>query len=201
MTDYPRFRITGLVLAGGQGSRMGGLDKGLVPVAGRRMVDWVVEALAPQVGPILVNANRHADQYRALGHPVIPDALGGYAGPLAGMAAGLAACTTDYLLTVPCDSPFLPPDLGPRLYAALAPEAAEVAVPTAAGRLQPVFALLDRRLLGSLTVFLESGGRKIDRWFETRRMVSVDCSDEAAAFSNVNTPEDREAAEQRLGAA
>lgn len=193
--------ITGVILAGGQGSRMGGLDKGLVPLAGRPMVAHVLAALRLQVGEVLVNANRNEETYRALGCVVVSDALVGYQGPLAGMASGLAAADTPLVQFAPCDSPFLPADLVERLHAALAAGGADLAVPRAEGRLQPVFALVRRQRLASLQAFLARGERKIDRWFADERGVEVDFSDQPEAFSNVNTPEEAEAAARRAGGA
>lgn len=201
LATYPRAHITGIILAGGQGSRLGGVDKGLMALAGRPMVTHVIEALRPQVQSILINANRNDDSYRAFGFPVVSDAVAGYQGPLAGMAAGLAQAGTDLVQFAPCDSPFLPTDLGPRLVAALIESGADVAVPVSDGRTQPVFALCRRSALGSLRAFLAGGGRKIDRWFQGVATVEVDFSDEPEAFSNVNTPDDaREAALRAAGA-
>jgi molybdopterin-guanine dinucleotide biosynthesis protein A len=178
--------ITGLVLAGGMGRRMDSRDKGLVEFRGKPMVEHVLERLAPQVQSVIINANRNLDQYGALGHPVISDEVGGYAGPLAGLHAGMHACKTDMIVTVPCDSPFLPLDLVSRLHAAMESEIAELAVARSGGFAQPVFALYSVGLLPSLTQFLESGGRKIDTWYATHRMVEVDFTDESA-FANINT--------------
>jgi molybdopterin-guanine dinucleotide biosynthesis protein A len=186
--------VTGIVLAGGQGRRMGGVDKGLVPLAGRPMVAHVIERLAPQVGPILVNANQNADAYAALGHPVVPDAVGGFAGPLAGLQAGLARASTPYVVTVPCDSPFLPPDLVARLGAALVRERAALAVAKTFDQPHPVFALVRRDVLPNLTAFLEGGGRKIDAWYASLAVVLVPFDDCEAAFRNINTRDDLEAA-------
>ena len=116
--------VTGIVLAGGMGRRMGGVDKGLVPLAGRPLVAHVLERLAPQAGAIIVNANQNRDRYAAYGHPVVADEVGGFAGPLAGLHAGMTAATTPYVVTVPCDSPFLPGDLVARLAAGLERERA-----------------------------------------------------------------------------
>ena len=194
--------ITGVILAGGRARRMGGQDKGLVELNGRPMVAYVAEALRPQVGALLVNANRNLERYgRLTGCPVIPDILGDYAGPLAGMASGMDAARTLYVLTVPCDSPFVPCDLASRLLDALVRESGELAVAHDGKRLQPVFALLRRGLVASALAYLESGERKIDLWYARHRMVAVDLSDEPEAFLNVNTPEDCAAVNARLRAA
>jgi len=191
-------RITGLVLAGGRAQRMGGIDKGLVPLAGRPLVEWVIDRLEPQTGTLLINANRSESEYGRYGYPVIPDRLTGFCGPLAGIAAGLAECDSDWLLTCPCDSPLLPPDLAERLFERLQRERSEIAVAHNGERLQPVFALLARTLLDSLEHYLKEGGRKIDRWYEQHRLSVVDFSDRAETFRNINTPEDVTAIEETL---
>ena len=197
--SYPFRDVTAVVLAGGRARRMGGGDKGLVEVAGRSMVAYAVTALRPQAAEVLVNANRNAVEYRTItGCRVIADTVGGFAGPLAGMASALEASAGRLLLTAPCDSPLVAPDLGPRLHAALARDGAEVAVAHDGERMQPVFALLTRGVLPSLLVFLESGERKIDAWYATRHTVTADFSDALDTFLNVNTPQERERLERRL---
>jgi molybdenum cofactor guanylyltransferase/molybdopterin-guanine dinucleotide biosynthesis protein MobB len=181
--------ITGLVLAGGQGSRLGGRDKGLVDVAGRALIAHVLKRYVPQVDAVLVNANRHPADYARYGYPVISDAMADYPGPLAGIAAGLAHCRTPLLAVTPCDSPFLPPDLVARLHAALDLHAAEIAVAHADGEHQPVFALLHASLEQSLAAFLAQGERKIMAWYRRHRLAVVRFED-AQAFRNLNTPED-----------
>jgi molybdopterin-guanine dinucleotide biosynthesis protein A len=190
--------ITGVILAGGRATRMGGVDKGLVPLAGRPMVEHIVDRLRPQTAALLINANRSHEIYVRYGLPLVADRLGDYAGPLAGMASGLAASATEWVVTVPCDSPLVPPDLVARLCEAVRRENAELAVATGAGRLQPVFALLPRALLVSLEEFLAAGERKIDRWYGRHRMALADFEDTPEAFLNVNTPADRDALEARL---
>jgi len=182
--------ITGLVLAGGQGRRMGGVDKGLTLLRGRPMIAWVLERLAPQVGALLINANQNFEQYHAFGHPVVSDEIGGFAGPLAGLQVGMKAVHTPFVLTAPCDSPFLPDDLAARLSGALRAQDADVAVVKTGKWHQPVFALVRTALLPHLTAFLEKGGRKIDAWYGTTKLVEVVFDDEEAAFSNINTPEE-----------
>lgn len=189
-----RSDITGLVLAGGQGSRMGGVDKGLQGWQGRPLVEHVIDRLRPQVGALMLNANRHLERYRAWGRPVWPDAEGGYPGPLAGFEAGLSHCPTDWMVTAPCDSPRLPDDLVPRLAAACAAAGADVALAATRDGLgalqpQPVFCLVRRSLLPSLQAFLATGQRRIDRWTATQAQVLVPFDDEAAFF-NANTLED-----------
>ena len=189
-----RSDVTGIVLAGGLGRRMGGVDKGLVELDGKPMVAHAIARLAPQVGAIVVNANRNAERYAALGHPVVADDVGGFAGPLAGLHAGLSRTLTPYAVTVPCDSPFLPEDLVARLGAALAREDAQLAVARTFDQPHPVFAFVRSDVLPNLAAFLAGGGRKIDRWYAALRTVDVPFDDCADAFRNINTPEEMEAA-------
>ena len=182
--------VTGVVLAGGLGRRMGGVDKGLAELDGRPMVAWVVERLHPQVEHLIINANQNGDRYGALGHPVVPDRVEGFAGPLAGLHAGLTAATTALVVTAPCDSPFLPEDLVERLRTALDTSDAQLAAARTFDQPHPVFSLVRRDVAEHLAAFLAGGGRKIDRWYGELRTVEVDFSDQAAAFSNINTPEE-----------
>ena len=178
--------ITGLVLAGGMGRRMGSIDKGLVEFRGKPMVAHVINRLAPQVETLVINANRSLVEYGSFGCPVISDEVSGFAGPLAGLHAGLKHCATPFIITAPCDSPFLPTDLVLRLYEALKENIAELAVAKTGDQAQPVFALYSATLLPSLTQFLESGGRKIDAWYSAHRVIEVPFADESA-FANINT--------------
>jgi molybdopterin-guanine dinucleotide biosynthesis protein A len=186
-------QITGLVLAGGRGSRMGGVDKGLQPHLGRPLALHALERLRPQVGPLLVNANRHAEVYAGFGAPVCPDLVAGFAGPLAGLHAGLSRCTTPLLVSVPCDTPGFPTDLVQRLAQALEAGDAEIALAACREdgtlRTQPVFCLLRRQLLGSLEAFLAAGERKVERWTARHRVATV-TFDDPAAFFNANTPDE-----------
>jgi molybdopterin-guanine dinucleotide biosynthesis protein A len=188
--------VTGIVLAGGQGRRMGGVDKGWVELDGAPMVVHVLGRLAPQVGDVLINANQNLDRYRALGHPVVPDAVGGFAGPLAGLHAGMTQAKRDLVVTVPCDSPFLPGDLVARLRAALVAHGAELAVAKTFDQPHPVFALVRRDVLPGLAAFLDGGGRKIDAWYAALRAIEVGFDDEADAFRNINTAVELKAAEK-----
>jgi len=183
--------ITALVLAGGRGRRMGGRDKGLVELRGRPLAAHVIDAIAPQVEAVLINANRNGDRYGAFGWPVVSDALTDYQGPLAGFAVGMAASTTPLLLTLPCDGPMVAPDLAERLAGALEGAGADIAVAHDGSRMQPVYALLRCALLPSLEAFLAAGDRKIDLWYEGHHTVNVDFSDFPEQFTNVNTPEER----------
>ena len=180
--------VSGIVLAGGQGRRMGGVDKGLQPLRGRPMVAWVLERLAPQVGEIVINANQNLEAYAAFGHRVVPDAIGGFAGPLAGLHAGLATVACELAVTVPCDSPFLPLDLVARLRAALG--ANDLAVAKTGEQPHPVFSLVRRSVHAHLGAFLAGGGRKIDAWYASLNVVEVPFDDEAEAFRNINTREE-----------
>jgi len=183
----PRDAITGIVLAGGQGRRMGGVDKGLVELAGAPLAAHVIGRLAPQVATIVINANQNLERYGALGYPVVPDAVGGFAGPLAGLHAGMTSAKTTFVVTAPCDSPFLPLDLVARLGVALAARDAQLAVAKTFDQPHPVFALVRRDVLPHLASFLEGGGRKIDAWYATIAHVEVNFDDEAEAFRNINT--------------
>ena len=182
--------ITGVILAGGQGRRMGGADKGLQELGGRPMAAHVLERLAPQVGAVLISANRNLERYAELGCPVLPDTLDGYAGPLAGLQAALAQATTPLLVTAPCDSPFLPADLVARLHDGLVAQQAELAVVCAAGRTHRAFCLLRRELLPGLDAFLAAGERRVGLWHASLKVAEVDFSDEAAAFGNINTTDE-----------
>lgn len=193
-----RAAITGAVLAGGEGRRMGGVDKGLVPLAGRPLIAWVLEALRPQVGGLLINANRSLDDYRAFGAPVVPDRLGGFLGPLAGMHAALAAAETEYALVTPCDTPRVPADLAARLGRVLQETGAEIAAAETGGFLQPLHVLLRTDLAADLAAALTGGVRKPEHWYATRVWVRVPCDDVAGAFDNVNTPDQREELETAL---
>ncbi len=182
MTD-----VTGLVLAGGQGRRMGGVDKGLVELRGRPMIAHVLERLAPQVDELLINANQNRERYAAFGCSVVEDVVRGFAGPLAGLHAGLAAAHGTLVVTAPCDSPFLPTDLVARLRSALQERDADVAVARTFDQPHPVFSLVHRRVLPHLAAFLEAGGRKIDAWYATLKVIEVPFDDVADAFRNINT--------------
>lgn len=195
MKDTDRLKITGIVLAGGQGRRMGGVDKGLQLLNGRPMIAHVIERLAPQVEDIVINANQNREAYAAFGHPVVPDAIEGYAGPLAGLHAGLQAATQALVVTVPCDSPFLPADLVARLASALGDN--DLAVAKTGAQAHPVFALVRRTLLAHLAAYLAGGGRKIDAWYASLNVVEVAFDDEADAFSNINTREELREHESR----
>jgi molybdopterin-guanine dinucleotide biosynthesis protein A len=189
---------TGVILAGGRATRMGGRDKGLLPLAGKPMVEWVMAALKPQVADIIINANRNLDAYAAYGYRVVSDRLHGFCGPLAGIASSMESASTPYIVTTPCDSPLVPLDLAYQLYQALHINRAEISVAHNGERLQPVFALLTCTLSSSLLSYLEAGERKIDTWYSRHKLAIVDFSDSADAFININTPVEIQAIESRL---
>jgi len=191
----PASDITGLILAGGRGSRMGGADKGLQNFSGMPLALHTMLRLQPQVGSLMINANRNLAAYESFGVPVWPDVLPDFAGPLAGFLTGLERCETPWLATVPCDTPLFPADLVERLAVAAQKQDAQIAM--AAGleedgqvRTQPVFCLLRIELLESLVRFTHEGGRKIDAWTALHRTVAVPfdaAGDDPRAFRNVNT--------------
>ncbi|KAF0163798.1 MAG: mobA [Rhodocyclaceae bacterium] len=182
--------ITGVVLAGGRGQRMGGVDKGLQDLDGRPLVQWVLTRLSPQVDSVLINANQNLARYAELGCTVLPDSIPDFAGPLAGLHAALSRATTPLLLTVPCDSPFLPGDLAQRLRDALEAQGAELAVARTGDQVHRAFCLTRRGILPKLEAFLASGERKVGLWHASLKLAEVAFDDEADAFSNINTLED-----------
>ena len=189
--------ITAVILSGGRGSRMGGVDKGLQHFNGVPLALHALQRLSPQVGSVMINANRNIKTYESFGAPVWPDssALGDYAGPLAGFMTGLARCETPYLLCVPCDTPLFPHDLAARLATALVLKGADFAVASAPEedgqtRAQPVFCLMGTHMLASLQRFTQGGGRKIDAWTAQHKVAHVPFNlpgDDAQAFFNANT--------------
>jgi len=188
-----RIQISGIVLAGGRGHRMGGVDKGLQPHLGTPLALHAMQRLSPQVGTVMISANRHLDVYASFGVPVWPDAMADHPGPLAGFLAGLAHCKTPYLVTVPCDTPNFPTDLVARLAAGLLTQRAPIAVAAtrdAAGvQLQPVFCLMGADLKDSLLDFIASGQRQVERWLALHHCATV-VFDDAADFTNANTAQE-----------
>jgi len=189
-----RAAITGLVLAGGRGQRLGGVDKGLQPWHGRPLVDHAIARLAPQVGELMISANRHAADYAARGARVLADASGDFPGPLAGVLAGLRAAATPWLAVVPCDAPLLPLDLVERLAGGLGDGRAAVVQRDRGGlgpRLEPVCCLLSTALADDLAQYLGEGGRQVEAWLVRHAApVRFDRPEDAAAFANINTPDD-----------
>jgi len=191
--------VTGVILAGGQGKRMAKLssesntatvEKGWVSFLGSPMIEHVIKRLAPQVNEVIINANREVERYAALGHPVVQDSISGYAGPLAGLHAGIKAAKNAYVLTVPCDSPLLAMDLASRLSIAMLENNADIAVAKTGEQAHPVFCLCSTDLLQHLEHYLQNGGRKFDAWYSTLNVVEVAFDDQPRSFANINTPED-----------
>jgi molybdopterin-guanine dinucleotide biosynthesis protein A len=183
-------KITGVILAGGMGQRMGGADKGLQDLRGRPLVAWAIERLEPQVDHLLISANRNFAQYAAFGYPVLPDDIPDFAGPLAGLHAALGHADTPLVASAPCDTPWLPIDLVARLLGALQGNAADLAVARTPQRIQPLCCLVRRNVLPQLTRYLTAGGRKVIDWQASLNTVSVLFDDAAGAFSNINTIEE-----------
>lgn len=197
-------KITAVILAGGRATRMGGEDKGLLPLAGRPMIAHVIDAITPQVESVIISANRHLDRYAQFGLAVVTDRSDRFDGPLAGIQQAMLACATplpapSLLATVPCDAPFIPRDLVSRLAAEKARLGAAAVVAHDGTRLQPLFALFDTGLLPSLTAYLEQGDRKAEIWLASIPAAVVDFSDEARGFVNINTVEEIRVAEAVLG--
>jgi len=189
-----RQAITGLILAGGRGQRLGGVDKGLQPWHGRPLVDHAIERFAPQVGELLISANRNAANYASRGPRVLADARDDFPGPLAGVLAGLRAASTPWLAVVPCDAPRLPLDLVERLAHGLGDAHGAVVqrdLGPAGVRLEPVCCLLSTTLADDLERHLADGGHKVEGWLARHATpVRFDRPDDAAAFANINTPGD-----------
>jgi molybdenum cofactor guanylyltransferase len=194
-TATPVADITAVILAGGQARRMGGEDKGLINLHGRAMVDYIIDVLRPQVANMIISANRNPRQYAVYGLPVVADMLGDYFGPLAGMATGMHTTDKTYIVTVPCDSPFIPGALVETLYRSLNDSQADISVAHDGTRMQPVFAMLRCELLPGLLAYLHEGGRKIETWYSQQHLAIADFSDSPDTFLNLNTPEDKQALE------
>lgn len=190
MTDSSYPTVTGVILAGGEARRMGGNDKGLITFRNKPLIAHVISNLAPQVEQLFINANRNIECYQEFGYPVISDSFSGFQGPLAGMLAGMRAANTDYILTVPCDSPAPSPQLRQRLLESLLRSGKKIAVAFDGKHIQPVFALIDCELAEDLEDYLMVGERKVDSWLTRHPMIEVDFSDQPDRFNNFNTPED-----------
>ena len=183
--------LTGVILAGGRATRMGGHDKGLIQINNKYLIEYVLDSLCPQVSKLLISANRNQSLYAKISAcPIIADNFDNYQGPLVGIASTLAQAPTDYVLFVPCDAPLLSSQLAARLYSHLMQTQADVSVAYDGKRLQPTFCLLKRSLLDNLLVFLETGKRSIHGFLRQQALISVDCADIAETFLNINTPED-----------
>lgn len=196
MTGVVANGVGAVVLAGGLARRMGGNDKGLIQLAGRPMLEHVIDAIRPFTDDIVINANRNADRYMAYGLPVVADAHADHPGPLAGLAAGINALKTPLIFMCPCDSPFIAAELLQALVDGLGD--ADIAVPHDGERLQPVFALVRRECAESLLAFLASGERKIDRWYAGEHCVTVEARKFEPCFRNINTADELAAAELYL---
>jgi molybdopterin-guanine dinucleotide biosynthesis protein A len=188
--------VTGVVLAGGLGRRMGNVDKGLQLLEGRPLIGWVLQRLAPQVREVFINANRNRETYATFGHRVIEDRIGGFAGPLAGLHSGLSEAHHALIISVPCDTPFLPEDLVSRLLAPLKDESVDLSVAKTGTQPHPVICLAHKRLLPHLAAFLDNGGRKVDAWYSSLNVAEVAFDDQPRAFSNINTLEELHAIER-----
>jgi len=184
-----KHNVTAVILAGGKGRRMDGKDKGLVELENRPLIEYVIDAIKPQVETIILNANRNRAQYSSYGYPVVSDALADHQGPLAGFICAMKSSTTSHIVTLPCDGPFLPGDLVERLTASLTDDNAEIAVAHDGDRMQTVYSLIPITLANSLDAFLDSGERKTELWYRQHRIALADFSDCPEAFRNINTAE------------
>ena len=188
-----REQITGLVLSGGRGTRMGHVDKGLQPLNDSSLIEATLHRLQPQVGTLIINANQNLQRYQQFGFQVCADEIAGYAGPLAGLHAGLSRCATPYLVSVPCDTPGFPEDLVEKLSRALADAEADLAFAVTgdphAPELHPVFCLMKREVLVSLDDYLRNGGRKVASWMQQQRHAQAYFNDQLA-FMNINTQDE-----------
>lgn len=187
--------VGAVILAGGLARRMGGVDKGLVELAGQPMIRYTLDTLRPLVDSIVINANRNLEQYQQFGVPVVSDTLSGHQGPLAGLSAGMDELQSDYIVMCPCDSPFLQAELIQALVGGCIESNADIAVPHDGDRLQPVFCVVQRRVEASLSDFLKAGERKIDRWFSNHVLFTLDAKMYAPSFLNINTLDERLRAE------
>ena len=179
--------ITGIILAGGLARRMGGADKGLIPFLDKPMIAHVIDQLKPQVKHILINANREIETYESLGLLVIQDQIAGFAGPLAGLHIGMKHAKTDFVLSVPCDSPLLPNNLAIQLMNALQENNSDIAIAKTGQQTHPVFCLCRTDLVLDLEKFLNNGGRKVEEWQKKHDITTVDFENQSIAFSNINT--------------
>lgn len=192
-------KISAIILAGGRATRMNGLDKGLVCLQKKPLVQYVIERITPQVDEVLLNANREIAQYETFNLPILQDGNSDFMGPLAGFNLGLIHCKHDFLLSLPCDSPLIPHDLASRLMKALIEQDADIAVAKSGGYAHPVFSLMKKSILPSLTNYLEQGERKVSTWQKSLNYIEVEFDDCDDAFVNVNTFEELEALALKLG--
>jgi molybdenum cofactor guanylyltransferase len=198
--------ISAIILSGGRATRMNGADKGLVLLKDKSslqqkpLIAHVIARLKPQVDEIFINANREIVQYEAFGYPVLQDENADFTGPLAGFSLGLQHAKHDYVLTVPCDSPLLPLDLAQRLLNSMLVSRMDIAFASSDGNTHPVFCMMKKSVLPSLTTFLAQGERKVSTWQKSQNYIEVDFSDCSEAFTNLNTFEDLAALETKLNA-
>jgi len=190
MNKIKKNEITGVILAGGKARRMGGTDKGLVIFRGKPLIEYVIKAFEPQVGNLLINANRNHEKYKKYGFDIVSDELEGYCGPLAGMLSALNKIDTPYLATTPCDTPFISKNIVENLCLSILSERAEISVAHNGNRLQPVFCVIKKTLATSINNYLQKGGRKIDHWFKQHSVAIVDLSSEEKCFENFNSKEE-----------
>jgi molybdenum cofactor guanylyltransferase len=196
--NIPTKDITAVILAGGRGARIGGQDKGLIPLNGRPLIAYVIDILRPQVHNIVINANRHRESYEQFGYPVQGDELSNFQGPLAGLQQALRMAKTPWVVTTPCDTPFIPTNLVDRLYNAVVKEEVSLAIVHDGKREQPLLGIFSTSLCSSLDEFLAQGHRTVMAWVESAKPAVVDFSHEAECFKNLNTLEEIRAAEERL---
>lgn len=182
--------ISAIILAGGRATRMGGMDKGLVTLQNKPLIQHVVERLEPQVDEIFINANREIETYLKFGYRVLQDETDEFLGPLEGFNMGLQHAKYEYVLTVPCDSPLLPLDLTKRLLHGMTEARADIVVASSDENAHPVFCLMKKSVLPSLIEFLEAGERKVSAWQKSLNYIEVDFSDNSDAFINLNTFDD-----------
>ncbi len=190
--------ITGMVLAGGLARRFNSEDKGLIPLLGRPLVSYALEAMVQVADSVVINANRNQSLYEILGYPVIPDLDQSFSGPLAGVLSVMRQADTELVFSVPCDCPLINAEILLRMIQTLVDEQADCCIPDDGERVHPVFLLIRTALQDDLAAYLNSGERKIDRWLETHKLVKADCSDQPDIFLNVNTPEQLIDLQQRL---
>lgn len=197
----PYSSITGVILAGGRASRMCGVDKGLIELCGKPLVEHAIDRLAPQVIKLLINANRNLERYASMGYVVVQDEFTDYSGPLAGMLSALRAADTEYILTVPCDCPYIPLDLAERMMASLMHDDTMICIACDGIRIQPVFALISRALTNAIQAYLASGQRKVENCLMACKPAIVEFSDQPLAFVNINTPQQHAALEIQMSLA
>ncbi len=196
--QHPHSNITTVILAGGAARRMGGEDKGLTPLNGQAMIAHVIARISAQSPNIVINCNRSQQEYGEFGYPLIEDTISGGLGPLAGVLSALENSDSDYVLSVPCDTPLLPADLAERMLQAISKQGAEACAVSDGDRLHPVVLLVKRSVMPGLRNYLAGGGRKVHDWFYSVAHCSADFSEQAEAFVNINTPEQLSTLQQRL---